>query len=202
METLQERGCAALFDSSEIAKRTLDRVEEIKAEQKRRQSNRKGVLMSSMCVFAVIVLISLSYFRQSNMPGGFTIDDHMRIPLGEFPFLQTDEAAKPFAGTEQVISVPVIGDVSMPAGAADMTITLYNPAKNLCNFVFDIILLETGEYIYSSGLVEPGMCVEDPTLSRALMQGDHDAVLRISVYDKGVNEYQSILDVNFKITIW
>lgn len=69
-----------------------------------------------------------------------------------------------------------------------------NPGKLLCNLnedfylQFNIILKETDELIYSSGLVEYGNYINEIKLNKELQKGEHDAIMLIQPFDFGLNK--------------
>ena len=189
-----------MFDSNEIAEKALRRADEIKAERKRRRSIRNTAILCCVCVFVATLIISPYYFRRGGLPGEY-IGDDMQVPLWQLPYPPADESAETYKGAEKTFLVPAIEDAAVPAGATGIVMNLYNPAGNIYCFAFSIILPETGEYLYSSGLVGPGMCVENPTLSRALDRGGYNAVLRIAVYDGEDRGIVNSVDIGFSISV-
>lgn len=71
---------------------------------------------------------------------------------------------------------------------------LNNPGKALCNLnedfylQFNIILKDSEELIYSSGLVEYGNYINEIKLNKELQKGVHDAFILIQPYDLGLNK--------------
>ena len=68
------------------------------------------------------------------------------------------------------------------------------PGKLLCNLnedfylQFNIILRDTDEVIYSSGLVEYGNYIDKLKLNREIEKGEYDAVVFIQPYDIKLNK--------------
>lgn len=77
------------------------------------------------------------------------------------------------------IILPGYPDLILPANARRVGLLLPNPSENPCHFRFTITLVETGEVLYQSGLIPPGMAVKEITLSRALKAGNYKAEIRI-----------------------
>lgn len=71
------------------------------------------------------------------------------------------------------------------------------PGKLLCNLnedfylQFNIILRDTDEVIYSSGLVEYGNYIDKLKLNREIEKGEYDAVVFIRPYDIKLNKTNS-----------
>ena len=81
-----------------------------------------------------------------------------------------------------------------------------NPGKLLCNLnedfylQFNIILKDTDELIYSSGLVEYGGYINRVELNKELQKGEYDAIVFIQPYDMAMNKTNSAqLSVKIKL---
>ena len=81
-----------------------------------------------------------------------------------------------------------------------------NPGKLLCNLneefylQFNIILKDTDELIYSSGLVEYGGYINAIELNKELQKGEYDAIVFIQPYDMAMNKTNSAqLSVKIKL---
>jgi len=166
-----------MFDSEKIAKQALRRAGELEAEENRRRTLRKTVSLVGSCAACVVItLLSLLLCNPS--------DDHISIsdkpiPLANSPFQQADENAKPYTGAEQIVIIPDIGNTVTAANDTELTMLLHNPEGNTYNFIFKIVLTETEETIFESGLVRPGMCIENPTLSTSIAKGEYNALVKI-----------------------
>lgn len=78
------------------------------------------------------------------------------------------------------IKIPGYPSISLPADRQEVVMALLNPEGNPCYFTFELVLRDTGEVLYTSGLVPPGQAIYDVTLSRALPAGEYNATIRIS----------------------
>lgn len=81
-----------------------------------------------------------------------------------------------------------------------------NPGKLLCNLneefylQFNIILKDTDELIYSSGLVEYGGYINAIELNKEIQKGEYDAIVFIQPYDMAMNKTNSAkLSVKIKL---
>ena len=89
-------------------------------------------------------------------------------------------------------------------GFAELDIN--NPGKLLCNLnedfylQFNIILKDTDELIYSSGLVEYGGYINTIELNKELQKGEYDAIVFIQPYDMAMNKTNSA-QLNVKIKL-
>ena len=61
--------------------------------------------------------------------------------------------------------------------------TLYNPEENDCYFVFSLYLDEETEPLYTSDYVQPGMAIQEVTLSRGLEAGEYALYIKMETYD-------------------
>ena len=175
-----------ILNSRDTSKRALLRAGEIKARKKRnlRLAKNATVIFGACAVisFALIIspITSLPMFR-----GTVMIDDG-RVPLAGAP-LQTDVNARPYAPAEPVI-MPGSGIMGYHGvldadGAFSVGMLLCNPEDNPYYLTFEIVLTDTGESVYMSGMVEPGLCIKNPILSGPLTEGSHRVVLTVRSYD-------------------
>lgn len=102
-------------------------------------------------------------------------------PLSALPF-QTEENAEPYTEKYSNIIFHSINNAALSANTADVKILLLNPKENSCYFIFEIIFTDTGELLYSSGMIEPGMCIREITLSKKLAKGVYNANIKILAY--------------------
>lgn len=77
------------------------------------------------------------------------------------------------------IKIPGYPSITLPADTADVTVALLNPEGNPCYFTFELVLSDTDEVLYTSGMVAPGQVITDITLSRALPVGEYNATIKI-----------------------
>lgn len=90
------------------------------------------------------------------------------------------------------IAIPGYGDIQMNAGEDKAYIALWNPDDNPCYFKFEIVLSESEESIYKSGLIPPGNAVTTVKFNREFEKGVHPITIRIQTFDledytKGLN---------------
>lgn len=80
------------------------------------------------------------------------------------------------------IAIPGYPKIYAAAGQTAMDVVLGNPEGNPCYFVYELVLEDGDEVLYTSGQIPPGEAVPSITLSRALDAGEYPAVLKISTY--------------------
>lgn len=92
----------------------------------------------------------------------------------------TGEKPENKGGESVGIQIPGYPSITLPADTADVTVALLNPEGNPCYFTFELALSDTGEVLYTSGMVAPGKVITNITLSRPLTAGEYNATIRIS----------------------
>lgn len=83
------------------------------------------------------------------------------------------------SGNAEEIALPGYEKILFPANTQKVGILLPNPTGNPCHFRFTMILSDTGEILYRSGLIPPGMAVTEITLARALEVGNYKLTIQI-----------------------
>ena len=78
------------------------------------------------------------------------------------------------------IKIPGYPSISLPADTETVDVALLNPEGNPCYFTFELVLNDTDEVLYTSGLVPPGEAITQITLARALSAGEYEATIRIT----------------------
>ena len=112
--------------------------------------------------------------------GSILIEDGKIAAIGEID-PEIDPNAKDygdlFVAPDEVepgnLSAPGYDKVTFPAGERHVQIVLPNPEVNPCYFRFSLILPDTNETLYRSGLVPPGTAITDVTISRPLEKGTY-----------------------------
>lgn len=81
-----------------------------------------------------------------------------------------------------------------------------NPGRMLCNMnenfylQFNIVLKDTEELIYSSGLVEYNSYINNITLIKEIEEGEYEALVFIQPYNKEGNKTNSaLLEIKLKV---
>lgn len=128
-----------------------------------------GAVIATLCLAGAIVFgmwISGSFFDPWKIESG----------LIDYGGLSSD------AATSDQIVVPGYGEILLEADTRKVMLTLPNYAGNPCYFRFSIVLKDSGEAIYTSGLVPPGKAIEKLTLKRALPSGNYPAIIQIETF--------------------
>jgi len=192
-----------MFDSKDIARRALA-LAETKTAIKRKRI-KIAVSVSSACAAFLFCLITVYTFQLMNIePAGndfgeeFIAMPDSRVPLDGLsnnPFGDDDE---PYTGAAPVFVLP--GDMVFASGNAEPGVKLTNPAENTCYLAFEIVLADTGETVYQSYLIAPGLELENIRLERELERGDYEAVLIIRAYNPANFAVIENKKADFKLT--
>ena len=78
------------------------------------------------------------------------------------------------------IMLPGLGNMQLTAGQTHVEKVLLNPEGNPCYFRFQLVLKDTGETLYESGLVEPGKAIVNFDINRPLEAGTYQAEMHIN----------------------
>lgn len=151
-------------------------------------------LITVVPAVAIALGISLFLNRSTHAPsepvaGGTSVsgentpDVPERDPnAGEYVEPKKDNAA------QKGISIPGWNSISIPRNKKEVTVDLYNPEANEGQYhlTFELRLPDDSEQgyevLYKSGLVDPGLHIQNITLSRELDAGVYDAMIHVQPY--------------------
>lgn len=153
------------------------------------EKNSQGVTLSkrTLVILLVIVLLlvaggitlGLNWHRWFG-PDEPAVSDTFNPDLDPSAQDWTGEELENKGGESVGIKIPGYPSITLPADTENVTAALLNPEGNPCYFTFELVLTETGEVLYTSGMVAPGKVLTDITLSRALPAGEYNATIKIS----------------------
>ena len=83
------------------------------------------------------------------------------------------------------IAIPGYSEIVLPSDTKNVQLILLNPKGNPCDFRFTLILKDSGEVLYTSGLVPPGQAITELKLKRALDTGSHPLIIQIETFSLG-----------------
>jgi len=74
------------------------------------------------------------------------------------------------------------GKITMNEGELTAKVKLRNPEENTDLFYlrFEIVLKDSGELLYKSDLLEPGMEIKEANLTRTFEKGDYEAMVKVT----------------------
>lgn len=99
-----------------------------------------------------------------------------------------DPSAEPIPHTDAEESaaegIRIPGYVTIQADASDQQamVDLMNPEGNPCYFEYEISYADSGDLIYQSGLIQPGMCINGFPLQHVPEEGDYPITIAIHTY--------------------
>ena len=148
------------------------------------QRPNKSTLLIAACVIFVCLGLGLWFTAGSNE----TMDiADLDVPLGSFSVTRVpfpmETKVLPYAGDrlpmhgEEKYQVQDMDGQSVSVVESVASMTLVNPESNVCYLLFELILPGQGGSVFSSGLVEPGWCIEKLTLNQVLDEGQQEAEL-------------------------
>ena len=100
------------------------------------------------------------------------------------------------------ITMPSFSKLEMEAGSSHIKAALANIEGNPCYFIFRIVLKDTGEELYRSGLVKPGTAIPEFDLTRTLDVGTYDINIYIdtrAIEDPEAEMNNAVLDVKLEV---
>ncbi|MDO5425537.1 MAG: hypothetical protein Q4F41_17635 [Eubacteriales bacterium] len=85
---------------------------------------------------------------------------------------------------EPGVAIPGWGSITLPAGVTEANVSLTNPTENTDWYylTFELSLKDTGEVLFTTGLIPPGQACNKVTLTRELEAGEYVAVLHVQPY--------------------
>ena len=101
--------------------------------------------------------------------------------------------------SEDHIAVPGYSEIVLPADTKNVQLVLLNPKGNPCDFRFTLILKDSGEALYTSGLVPPGQAITELKLKRALGTGTYPLVIQIETFS--INDHTPMNGANVETTL-
>lgn len=126
----------------------------------------------ALLLLAVIAVCAVLLNRTEQSAGGMKLEKN--TVSWEQEMKSANEAAD--------IQIPYYSDIYMQGGSDEIEMYLVNPKENDCYFTYTLILKESGEQIYQSGLIEPGQAVDLVKLERKIESGEYALNMRIDTY--------------------
>lgn len=117
-----------------------------------------------LCLIVGLLLGGLWYLRENKVPG-----------LDESAIAYNVEGLENTDPTQ--ILMPGFTGFTMEAGSTHIEHVLYNPEGNPCYFKYQIVMQDTQEVLYESGLIEPGTAIMEFDLNRTLEPGTYNVTV-------------------------
>lgn len=137
------------------------------------------IALVALAVVAATVVVTL-HFVELNKPAPAPTEPG-RAQLVVDPNAG-DKATPP--PPEPGVAIPGWSRMTVPAGVTEVTTSMPNPEANAGNYylTFELRLKDTGEVLFTTGLIPPGQYCNAVTLSRALEPGEYPAIVRVQPY--------------------
>jgi len=155
-----------------------------------RQKKRKnGTLFIKITLAAasVVMMIFLPLNGRLESDIGYYFFDDIPVPLAALPDFENN------------IIFPAFHNQTIAVNSGNMTIELYNYENNNCWFMFEIILTDAREILYTSELLAPGTRIETVVQTGLLETGEHEAVLNVRAYS--LDNFTEIYETSTKFII-
>ncbi len=172
-------GTDATPDLPEAAVQSAEAMESIQAPSKLPRALGGLVLpKGTIIIGSVVLLLCLVAATGVGVLIGMRNRDPWRVESGlvDYGGLSSEN------GSSDQIVIPGYGEILLDADTRDVMLILPNPSGNPCYFRFSILLKESGEVIYTSGLVPPGKAIGELRLKRALSEGNYPATIQIETF--------------------
>jgi len=157
-----------------------DRFFEPNEEERRRKNKKVAIIIIIIAIVVIGCVVALVLVNNTNSnqvstgtndkenAKGLSFEDNQK---GKNKFIKSVV----FPGWERFI---------IDANTPNVTVDFYNPEENEDNFymTYELYLKDTGEVLYKSGLLKPGVHVRDITLTRGLAPGTYKAVVHMQPY--------------------
>lgn len=156
----------------------------------------------SLAVVVPVVVIAVSASKLMNSPlpnttapdnNSVSDDYNPDIPkrdpnAGEYVEPEEDVEPEKYDTASQGISIPGWNTLNIPEHQKEVAVDFYNPEANKDKYhlTFELRLPDDSEQgyevIYKSGLIDPGLHIQNITLSHELDAGTYDATIHVQPY--------------------
>lgn len=101
------------------------------------------------------------------------------------------------------VAIPGWSKMTIPADSTEIAVDFFNPESNAgyYSMTFELSLVDTGETLFTSGLILPGKRLKNVTFSRALPAGEYDAILTVQPYTIAEMEPTNNLQSKMKLVV-
>ena len=137
----------------------------------------KGVVIQSWQIALAIVVI-LALVTGAVFLGATLANKNQEDPIIDYTGPLVNDNASNSGG----ITLPGYSAITCYNGQRKISIELPNPHGNPCYFRYTLTIVETGEEIYKSELLEPGKTLETLTLNQALAAGVYTLRIEIDTF--------------------
>ncbi|HJJ31233.1 MAG TPA: hypothetical protein O0X97_03180 [Methanocorpusculum sp.] len=166
------------------------------ANDENSKKNNKGMLILIIVLLAAILIgggIFAVYFltsgNQQPVTGGVGYDPTATD-------IETEDV-KPG------VAIPGWSKMTIPANTKEISVDFFNPESNsgYYSMTFELALEDTGEVLFTSGLILPGKRLTTVTLNRALPAGEYNALLTVQPYTLDTQDPTNNLQSKMKLVV-
>lgn len=143
------------------------------------------IIVILVAVIALLVVLLINK-QQEQSSGGVSLN--VDKDAGKFVPSEVENNSTPN------VAIPGWGSLTIPANKTNVTVDFNNPEENegLYYLTFELRLLDDSEQgyevLYTSGLIEPGLHIQNINLTRGLSEGTYDAVIHVQPYRMDENK--------------
>lgn len=158
---------------------------------------RRGLCIAVLAVLLLAVALALAWCTLRNAP-----DDDMEsnIVVGALPG-QEDSAEKQRALDEGMIGFSINTRMEFETPSAEGAIMFENPAGNGKYTRLSLVRDDTGEEVYSTGLLQPGTYVENDALDAMVPRGEYDCTALVEAYRTNDKSYIGTVAAGVKVKV-
>ena len=169
-----------------------------------KSGSNKKVLYIALVAVLLIVIGVLVFLLLRPRDGGQTVTEKKRDPnaaVGQYEGKTQEEiqAELDKIVEEGMFNISINSTVTMAKGSDEAELRIENIAANHHLMSVEITLDDTGEGIYTSGLIEPGYYIQSVPLDVVLAKGTYAATAVFTAYDSETEA--SVGQAAAKITI-
>lgn len=171
-------------------------------EMKNDSKNKKQFILYSIIIILLLAIISLAiYMLKPKEVEKNRLQKDLDALAGVLPGKSPKEIQDALNQVVQegMVNISINPDPTFENGKAEGNISIENIKGNHYALQVDVIL-NTGEVVYSSGIIDPGYYIEKCKLKKNLPKGDYPATASFTAYY--LDNYEDVLaKVNAEITL-
>jgi len=160
------------------------------ARRRKQKKNKLPIIILCIIVSVISIIIGTKIANKPREPSSGGVSLEIDKNAGGFVAPSGGDNNTP----SKNVAIPGWGSITIPANKTEVTVNFRNPDENkgLYYLTFELRLLNNSEQgyevLYTSGLVEPGLYIQNITLSRGLKKGTYDAVVHVQPYRMDKNK--------------
>ncbi|MCM1315712.1 MAG: hypothetical protein NC205_02720 [Prevotella sp.] len=147
----------------------------------------------ALLIITAGVIIALPLIKKDAVPEDIIIDDvgeKLKADPNAGKYVEPDKQEEENDG----VSVPGWSSLDFPANTSEVAVDFFNPEENEGRYslTFELRLPDESEQgyevLYTSGLVDAGLHIQQINLSRGLDAGVYDAIIHVQPYRTDENQ--------------